>query len=98
MIRSYRRSFQVRIAAVVCGVLICAGGASAQTTEDLARLKRLSLEELMQVDITTVSRRAERIIDAPAAVSVITAEDVRRSGVSTLPDLIRLAAGMTVAR
>src|SRR5919106_2332476 len=61
-------------------------------------LKTLSLEELMQIDITTVSRESERRIDAPAAVSVITGEDVRRYGVDTLADALRLADGVSVAR
>src|SRR5918999_6223581 len=61
-------------------------------------LKRLSLEELMQIDVTSVSRQAERRIDAPAAVSVITGEDVRRYGVDTLADALRLADSMSVAR
>jgi iron complex outermembrane receptor protein len=61
-------------------------------------LKQLSLEELMQIDVTSVSRQAERRIDAPAAVSVITAEDVRRYGVNTLADALRLADGVSVAR
>ena len=86
-------------------VLVCVGvlsmaarPGSAQTSDELQQLKRLSLEELMQLDVTTVSRRSEPIIDAPAAISVITAEDIRRSGLSTLPDLMRLAGGLTVAR
>ena len=52
----------------------------------------------MQIDVTTVSRGAERRIDAPAAVSVITAEDIRRYGVDTLADALRLADSVSVAR
>ena len=58
-------------------------------------LKTLSLEELMQIDVTTVSREPERRIDAPAAVSVITSEDIRRYGVDTLADALRLADSVT---
>ena len=61
-------------------------------------LKTLSLEELMQIDVTTVSRESERRIDAPAAVSVITGEDIRRYGVDTLADALRLADSVTVGR
>ena len=67
-------------------------GAQAQN------LKTLSLEELMQIDVTTVSREPERRIDAPAAVSVITGEDIRRYGVDTLADALRLADSVSVAR
>ena len=52
----------------------------------------------MQIDVTTVSRAAERRIDAPVAVSVITAEDIRRYGVDTLADALRLADSVSVAR
>jgi len=55
------------------------GGAFGRTAVPAERpgrdLKTLSLEELMQIDVTTVSRSSERRIDAPAAVSVITGED-----------------------
>jgi iron complex outermembrane receptor protein len=61
-------------------------------------LKTLSLEELMQIDVTTVSREPERRFDAPAAVSVITGEDIRRYGVDTLADALRLADSVSVAR
>jgi len=67
-------------------------GAQAQN------LKTLSLEELMQIDVTTVSREPERRIGAPAAVSVITGEDIRRYGVDTLADALRLADSVSVAR
>ena len=60
--------------------------------------KTLSLEELIQRPVTTVSRQAEPFFTAPAAVSVITGDEIRRSGVRTLPDALRLAPGMEVGR
>jgi iron complex outermembrane recepter protein len=66
-------------------------------TADLSALKRLSLEELMQIDVTSVSKRSERLSTAAAAITVITAEDVRRSGATSLPELLRLATGLQVA-
>jgi iron complex outermembrane recepter protein len=69
-----------------------------QPNPQVQNLKTLSLEELMEIDVTTVSRAAERRIDAPAAVSVITAEDIRRYGVDTLADALRLADSVSVAR
>jgi iron complex outermembrane receptor protein len=70
----------------------------APRADELSTLKTLSLEELMDVDVTTVSRHPERASEAPAAVSVITGEDVRRSGAVTIADALRLADGLTVAR
>jgi iron complex outermembrane receptor protein len=70
----------------------------SQPADQVQDLKRLSLEELIQIDVTTVSRSSERRIDAPAAVTVITSEDVRRYGVDTLADALRLADSVSVAR
>jgi iron complex outermembrane receptor protein len=61
-------------------------------------LTELSLEELANLQVTSVSRRAERLADAPASVFVITAEDIRRSGATTLAEALRLAPNLQVAR
>ena len=72
--------------------------APEQPNPQVADLKMLSLEELLQIDVSTASRESERRIDVPAAVSVITGEDIRRYGVHTLADALRLADGVSVAR
>jgi iron complex outermembrane recepter protein len=69
--------------------------AAAKTVEELARL---SIEELARIEITSVSKRPEPLSRAPAAVYVITAEDIRRSGAYSLPEILRLAPNLTVAR
>jgi iron complex outermembrane receptor protein len=61
-------------------------------------LKRLSIEELMQIDVTSPGRRTEPVGTAAAAVSVITSDDIRRAGVTTLADALALADGIHVAR
>ena len=61
-------------------------------------LKKLSIEELMHVEVTSASKKPERLIDTPAAIYVITGEDIRRSGVTTLAAALRLAPGVHVAR
>jgi len=75
-----------------------AAASREQPAAQVQDLKTLSLEELMQIDVTTLSRAPERRIDAPAAVSVITGEDIRRYGVDTLADALRLADSVSVAR
>ncbi|MFL6293142.1 MAG: TonB-dependent receptor plug domain-containing protein [Thermoanaerobaculia bacterium] len=70
------------------------GGAVAQATD----LKKLSIEELMEIDVTSVSRRAERLNQAAAAIIVVTREDIRRSGVTSLPEALRLVNSLHVAR
>ncbi len=76
-----------------------AAGAARQTMgagpsdQDLARL---SLEELSMVEVTSVSRRPEALADAAAAIFVISAEDIRRSGAISLPEVLRLAPNLSV--
>ncbi len=52
----------------------------------------------MNLEVTSVSKKPERLMDAAAAVQVITSEDIRRSGATTLPDLLRLVPGVQVAQ
>ncbi|MCA1649313.1 MAG: TonB-dependent receptor [Acidobacteria bacterium] len=61
-------------------------------------LKRLSIEELAELDVTSVSRRVERLSDTAAAVSVVLQDDIRRTGVTTLAEAMRLADAVDVAR
>jgi iron complex outermembrane receptor protein len=63
-----------------------------------AELKKLSIEELMEIDVTSVSRRSERVSAAAAAITVITGEEIRRSGVTSLPEALRLVDALHVAR
>lgn len=58
----------------------------------------LSLEDLMNVEISSVSRHKQKVAEAPAAVTVIGQDDIENSGMYTIPDLLRLAPGMDVAR
>ena len=61
-------------------------------------LTAMSIEDLMEIEVTSVSRKAERLSDASAAVFVITREDIRRSGVTSIPEALRMAPGLEVAR
>jgi iron complex outermembrane recepter protein len=65
---------------------------------DPSALKRLSLAELGDVRVTSVSKVPEAVWDTPAAVFVLTRADIARSGVSTVPDALRLVPGVEVAR
>ncbi|HVR99809.1 MAG TPA: TonB-dependent receptor [Thermoanaerobaculia bacterium] len=75
--------------------LMPAGWGQEPGAEDL---KDLSLEELMEIDVTSVSRRSERFSGVPAALTVLTADEIRRSGANSLPEVLRLATGLHVAR
>ena len=61
-------------------------------------LKKLSLEELMAIQVTSVSRMAVSLADAPSALQVLTDDDVRRSGASSIPEALRLANNLNVAQ
>ncbi|HEX8949495.1 MAG TPA: TonB-dependent receptor [Dissulfurispiraceae bacterium] len=62
------------------------------------RLRELGLEQLMNIEVTTVTRRESTVGESAAAVYVITQEDIRRSGATTIPELFRRVPGMDVAR
>ena len=62
------------------------------------RLKGLSLEELGNIEVTTVSKGPVKLSQTAAAIYVITQEDIRRSGVRSLPEALRLAPGVDVAQ
>jgi iron complex outermembrane receptor protein len=61
-------------------------------------LKQLTLEELSKVEVTTVSKEPEEVWHIPAAIYVLTQDDIQRSGATTLPDLLRLVPGVEVAQ
>jgi len=74
----------------------------AQATQSkqnpLESLKQLSLEQLGNVEVTSASKEPEQVWRTPAAIYVITQEDIRRSGASSIPEILRLAPGLEVAR
>jgi iron complex outermembrane receptor protein len=84
--------------------LLSAGGAFAQETATTAApegpqaYKKMSLTELMDLDVTSVSKQPEPYGQAPAAIEVITGDDIRRSGASSLPEAMRLADNLEVAQ
>lgn len=65
---------------------------------DVGSLSDLSLEQLMGIQVVTASRRAQDISSIPSAVFVITQDDIRRSGVTSIPEALRMAPGVQVAR
>jgi iron complex outermembrane receptor protein len=88
------------MSARTCGALICCLLAPLLRAQGdrLEDLGALSLEELMNVEVSLVSRREQRIGDAPAAVFVITRSDIERSGLRSIPELLRLVPGLQVQR
>ena len=58
----------------------------------------LGLEDLLSMEITSVSKKKQRLTEAAAAVFVISQEDIRRSGVTSIPEALRMAPGVQVAQ
>ena len=71
---------------------------AALLAQDFPDVTAISLEDLMNMRVTSVSKREESLADAPAAVFVITQDDIRRSGARNIPEALRLAPGIEVAR
>lgn len=67
-------------------------------TESVSDLTQMDLEDLMHVQVTSVSRKEQQAWKSGAAVSVITQEDIRRSGAVNIPDVLRMVPGVDVAR
>ncbi len=91
-----RSSARVYLCLALAVLLALPSAAPAQ--EGPPDLTELSLEELMNITVTLVSKRAQRIADAAAAVYVITNEDLVRSGARNIPEALRMVPGMQVAQ
>ncbi len=74
------------------------GDDEQQDQSGTVSLKQLSLEQLGDVEVTTVSKDPQQVMKTPAAIFVITQEDIRRSGATSIPEALRLAPGVEVAR
>jgi iron complex outermembrane recepter protein len=80
-------------------VLLCAlGTPTIVWASHQVDLTEIGIEELMDMEITSVSRHPQKISDSAAAVFVITQEDIRRSGVTSIPEALRMVPGIEVAR
>ncbi|MDC0359016.1 TonB-dependent receptor [Oligoflexia bacterium] len=79
---------------LLTGLVLCVTPASAG---DRALIK-LSLEELMEMEVTSVARKPQKRSDSAAAIYVITQEDLRRAGVNSVPEALRLVPGIQVAK
>lgn len=78
--------------------LVAPADAPAATESTAGDLAGMALEDLMDVEVTSVSKRAQKASEAPAAIYVMTREEIRRSGATTVPELLRRVPGMHVAQ
>lgn len=87
-----------RIHTLITPILVFLGTQTTAQELNPSDLKKLSIEELMNLEVTLVSKTPQRLSGAASAIQVITAEDIRRSGVNTLPEALRLLPNMQVAK
>src|SRR5437867_8106220 len=86
-----------RILSLIVLALFLGANASAQN-QGVPDISRMSIEDLMSLEVTSVSKRTQRVADAAAAVFVLTQEDIRRSGAASIPEALRMVPGLEVAR
>lgn len=82
---------------LACSALL-ASSAAAFGDERQANLANETLQDLMNTQVTTVSRTEQKLSQTASAVFVITQEDIARSGATNIPDLLRMVPGMDVAQ
>jgi iron complex outermembrane recepter protein len=83
------------VAAILLALLLAAAAAAQQASPDLAEM---SLEDLLNIEVTSVARREQKLSQSASAIYVITQEDIRRSGVTSVPDALRMAPGVQVGQ
>lgn len=88
---------RMRVTAAAMLALFIAAPALGEPSTTSA-LKSLSVEELMNIEVTSVSKTAAPLSTAPAAIYVITHEDVIRSGATSIPEVLRLAPNLQVVQ
>jgi len=71
---------------------------TAQAQNALPDLTALKIEDLMNVDVTSAGKKEQKLSQVPGALFVITTEDIRRSGTTNIPDLLRMVPGLEVAQ
>ncbi len=96
----FRRSPIARLLLCVISLFCVSRSRAATDQPDQSGnpLKQLSLEELGSIQVTTASKEPEEVWNTPAAIYVITHDDIERSGATSIPEALRLAPGVEVAR
>jgi iron complex outermembrane receptor protein len=94
-----RTAFGLVLLAVLAGTVRRAGADDDPNSQNPSDdLKQLTLEQLGAVEVTSVSKDPQQVQKIPAAIFVITQEDIRRSGATSIPEALRLAPGVEVAQ
>ncbi|BBL58777.1 TonB-dependent receptor plug domain-containing protein [Methylomonas koyamae] len=82
----------------IAGLLLVAVSQAGLGAPDTKDALDLNVEDLLSVEVTSVSKKAQALNDSAAAVFVITHDDIKRTGVTSIPEALRMAPGMDVSR
>jgi len=92
------RKLQFILTLLVCLLSTCGVRADLAATNSFENPAELSLEQLINIRVTSVSKKETSLNDSPAAIYVITPDDIRRHGITSIPEALRMVPGMDVAR
>ncbi|MDB6021638.1 MAG: ligand-gated TonB-dependent outer rane channel [Pedosphaera sp.] len=104
---NYMKNLQMKTARIGLRALLLAfawfiantaGRAADAQTNEMDRLTSMSIDDLLNQDVTSVSKKSEKLSKSPAAISVLTQDDIRRSGATSIPEALRLVPGLDVAQ
>ena len=83
---------------VITALTVCTGAHAQDAQRKSDDLASASLEDLMKVEVTSVSKKEQTLSRTAAAVFVITQDDIARSGATNVPDILRMVPGLNVAQ
>lgn len=85
------------LAQLICLIFLPLG-ADAESGMGKRGLEELSLQDLMEMEVTSAAKKPQKLFDTDAAIHVITQDDIRRSGAASIPEALRLVPGINVSR
>src|ERR1039457_6126026 len=92
------KTSRIGLLGLMLGATLAATDGLAQSSTTSNDWQDLTLEQLVNVQVTSVSKKQTDLFKSPAAIYVITQEDIRRSGLTSIPELLRMVPGLDVAR
>ena len=90
-----KRRFIKLLFCLASAALVASGGSALPGEKDFTGL---TIEELMGIQVTSVSKKIQPLSDSAAAIFVITNDDLRHAGVTSIAEALRMVPGLTVAR
>jgi len=93
----FRRTLAIALLLLLAGPFAQGNPPQASTAQQ-PDLTQVSIENLMNIEVTSVSKKEQKLSQVAAAIFVITQEDIRRSGATSIPDLLRMVPGLDIAQ